>query len=69
MSTAGRHRGDVVVINFTPTYPNATVRSALVTQNDRDNSRMANTIVVQITSNTRHAAEDTQLLIDQSHPD
>jgi mRNA interferase MazF len=69
MSRAGLQRGDVVVVNFTPTNPNATVRPALVIQNDLDNNRMANTIVVQITSNTRRAAEDTQLLIDQSHPD
>ena len=45
------HRGDVVIVDFNPTDPKAKVRPALVVQNDRDNSRMRRTIVVQITSN------------------
>jgi len=35
-----------------------------VIQNDRDNQRLLNTIVVQITSVTRRALEPTQLLIE-----
>lgn len=62
-------RGDVVVVDFTPTNAAASVRPALVVQNDRDNARMRNTVVAQITSNVRRAGEETQLLIDGSHPD
>jgi mRNA interferase MazF len=63
------NRGDVVIVNFHPTAPKATTRPAIIVQNDRDNHRMANTIVAQITSNSRRAQEDTQLLIDQRHSD
>jgi mRNA interferase MazF len=69
MSARGILRGSVVVVDFSPTNPSAGVRPALVVQNDRDNARMANTIVVQITSNLGRAHEDTQLLVDASHPD
>ena len=62
-------RGDVVVVDFTSTNAAASIRPALVVQNDRDNARMANTIVAQITSNIRRSGEDTQLLIDATHPD
>ena len=62
-------RGDVVLID----YPYATgggtkVRPVLVIQNDRDNQRLLNTIVAQITSVTRRALEPTQLLIEISTP-
>lgn len=63
------HRGDVVIVDFYPTDPNARVRPALVVQNDRDNARMQRTIVVQITSNLSRAREDTQHLVDRDHPD
>lgn len=63
------NRGDVVTVNFAPTNPNAKIRPALVVQNDRDNARMQNTIVIQFTSNTTRAQQDTQLLVDHSHPD
>src|SRR5687767_5798716 len=62
-------RGDVVIVDLRRTNPAAKVRPALVIQNDRDNRRMANTIVAQITSNLRRAGEDTQLLVDAAHPD
>lgn len=62
-------RGNVVIVDFAPTNPNAGVRPALVVQNDRDNARMGNTIIAQITSNISRAHEDTQHLIDKSHPD
>ena len=62
-------RGDIVIVDFRPTNPSAKVRPAVVVQNDRDNSRMKNTIIAQITSNIARALEDTQLLIDQAHPD
>ena len=38
-------------------------RPCLIVQNDADNARLTNTIVVQITSNLRTAAEPTQLQI------
>jgi mRNA interferase MazF len=60
-------RGDVVVVNFTPIQPAAGTRPALVVQNDRDNGRMQNTIIAQVTSNISRAHEDTQLLVDPSH--
>jgi mRNA interferase MazF len=63
------HRGDVVIVDFYPTDPRAKVRPALVVQNDRDNARMQRTIVVQITSNVSRSHEDTQYLIDSTHPD
>src|SRR5688500_1669908 len=64
-------RGDVVLLD----YPFAAgggskVRPALVVQNDGDNGRLLNTIVVMITSRTQRAAiEPTQLLIEISTPD
>ena len=64
-------RGDVVLLD----YPFASggsskVRPALVVQNDLDNGRLLNTIVVMITSRTsRASSEPTQLLIDISTTD
>jgi mRNA-degrading endonuclease toxin of MazEF toxin-antitoxin module len=58
-------RGDVVLVN----YPFASgtgskVRPALVVQCDRNNSRLDNTIVAQITSRIRYAqSEPTQVLV------
>ena len=45
------------------------VRPALIVQNDRDNRRLTNTIVAQITSITRRAAESTQLAIELATPE
>jgi mRNA interferase MazF len=50
-------RGAVVLVDFP--YPSGTgskVRPALVVQNDRDNTRLLNTIVVQITGTTHRAS-------------
>ena len=66
MISSSLRRGNVVVVDF---GPQAKTRPALIVQNDRDNARMTNTIVVQITSNTSRAHEKTQHLIDPSHPD
>lgn len=58
-------RGDVVLVDYPyASGTGAKVRPALVIQNDRDNQRLLNTIVVQITSVTRRALEPTQLLIE-----
>ena len=44
-------------------------RPALVVQNDKDNARLSNTILVMITSTTRRSSEPTQLFIDISTPE
>ena len=41
----------------------------LVVQNDANNSRMANTILVFISTNTSRASEPTQVLVDVSTSD
>src|SRR5207302_1705102 len=46
----------------------AKVRPALVVQNDRDNQRLVNTIVAQITTLTRRALEPTQSIIEVATP-
>ncbi len=61
--------GDVVIVDFRPLNPAAKVRPAILAQNDRHNSRMANTIIAQMTSNLARSHEDTRLLIDQTRPD
>ena len=63
------NRGDIVIVDFSQSNPSAGVRPAVVIQNDRDNGRIQNTIVAQVTSNIRRAHEDTHLLIDQTHAD
>jgi mRNA-degrading endonuclease toxin of MazEF toxin-antitoxin module len=62
-------RGDLVIVDFGVVNPAASIRPALVIQNDRDNARMSKTIVAQITTNIRRAGENTQLLIDPGHTD
>lgn len=62
-------RGDIVLA----WYPFAAGtggkrRPCLVVQNDRDNARLTNTVVAQITSNLRAAAEPTHLLIAANTP-
>jgi mRNA interferase MazF len=60
-------RSDVVLVDFP--YPSGTsskVRPALVVQNDTDNARLLNTIVLQITGTTHRHLEATQVLIEVS---
>src|SRR5438132_11171291 len=63
-------RGDVVLLQapFT-SRTGAKTRPMLVVQNDTNNTRMANTILVFITTNTARAAEPTQVLIDIGTPE
>ena len=62
-------RGDVVLVDYPyASGTGAKVRPVLVIQNDRDNRRLRNTIVVQITSVTRRALEPTQSLIELVTP-
>lgn len=63
-------RGDVVLVDFPfVSGRGAKVRPALVVQNDRDNQRLANTIIAMVTSRTHRAAETTQLFIDINTPE
>jgi len=63
-------RGDVVLVDFPyPAGVGSKVRPALVVQNDRDNARLLNTVVVQITSVTSRSAELTQVLVEIATPD
>jgi mRNA-degrading endonuclease toxin of MazEF toxin-antitoxin module len=64
-------RGEIVLVSFPyVTGGGGKNRPALVIQADRNNQRLANTIVAMITGNTRLAAtEPTQLLIDPSTPE
>ena len=62
-------RGDVVLVDYPYAAGGGTkVRPVLVVQNDRDNQRLLNTIVAQITSVTRRTLEPTQLLIEIATP-
>ena len=63
-------RGNVVLV----LYPfasgrGASRRPALVVQNDRDNERLNNTILAQITTNMRHVNDPTHLLIPRATPE
>ena len=63
-------RGDVVLVDYPYAAGGGTkVRPVLVIQNDRDNQRLLNTIVAQITSVTWRALEPTQLLIEITTPE
>src|ERR1700675_4102658 len=63
-------RNDVVLVDFPyPSGKGSKVRPALVIQNDRDNSRLLNTVVAQITGTTHRALEATQILIEMNTPE
>jgi mRNA interferase MazF len=67
-------RGDVVIVDWPLSRPMGATnprkpRPALVVQNDKDNTRMTNTILIMITSVTKRALEPTQLFIDITTPD
>jgi mRNA interferase MazF len=64
------NRGDVVLVDWPFTGGGKSkVRPAVVVQNDRDNQRLINTILVMITGQTQRALEPTQLLLDVSTPE
>ncbi len=61
------NRGDVVLVFYPFAFgTGGKRRPGLVVQNDTDNSRMAATIVAQITTNLARAVEPTHLLIEAS---
>lgn len=58
-------RGDVVLAIYPfASGAGASRRPAVVIQDDRDNTRMQNTIIAQITTNLRRSSEPTHLRID-----
>jgi mRNA interferase MazF len=63
-------RGDVILV-YVPNVgsPGGKVRPALIVQSDHNNARLNETIIAAITSNTSHAHETTQLLIEVATPD
>jgi mRNA interferase MazF len=64
------NRGDVVLAYYPfASGAGASRRPVLVVQSNRENTRLKNTIVVQITSNLRRAKEDTHLLIEVATPE
>lgn len=63
-------RSDVVLVDFPyPSGAGSKVRPALVIQNDRDNQRLLNTVVAQITGTTHRALEATQVLVETNTPE
>jgi mRNA interferase MazF len=63
-------RSDVVLVDFPfPSGKGSKVRPALVIQNDKDNVRLLNTILIQITGTTHRAVEATQVLIELNTPE
>lgn len=58
-------RGDVVIVEFPyADGQRGKNRPAVVLQNDRDNSRLTNTVVAMISGNIRHADELSQVLVE-----
>ena len=63
-------RSDVVLVDFPyPSGKGSKVRPAVVVQNDKDNGRLLNTIVAQITGTTHRAVQATQVMIQQQTPE
>jgi mRNA interferase MazF len=60
-------RGDVVLVQYPfASGAGSARRPALIVQNDRDNERLHNTIVAQITTNLSRASDSRHLFIDLS---
>ncbi len=62
-------RGEVVLVDYPYSDDGSKIRPALVVQNDRDNARLAKTIIVMITGNLRRAGDPSHLLVDPATPD
>jgi len=64
------YRGELVLVDYPYVGSSGSkIRPALIIQNDRDNQRRLNTILVQITGTTRRSLEPTQVLIEISTPE
>jgi mRNA interferase MazF len=63
-------RGDVVLVSYPfASRGGAKIRPALVIQCDRNNGRLDNTVIAQITSRIRYArTEPTQVLVTAASP-
>ncbi|HEY2587771.1 MAG TPA: type II toxin-antitoxin system PemK/MazF family toxin [Tepidisphaeraceae bacterium] len=60
----------MVLVDFPyPSGSGSKVRPALVVQNDKDNARLLNTIIAQITGTTPRSLEATQVLIETGTSD
>jgi mRNA interferase MazF len=58
-------RGDVVVVQFPYVDgQRGKNRPAVIVQNDRENRRLANTVIAMVSGNVQHSDEPTQVLID-----
>jgi mRNA interferase MazF len=63
-------RGDVVLALYPfASGTGASRRPALIVQNDHDNERLHNVVIVQITTNLRRASESTHFLIELATPE
>ena len=63
-------RGDVVLVLYPfPSGRGASRRPALIVQNNRDNRRLDNTIIAQITTTMLHVNDPTHLLIPWGTPE
>ena len=63
-------RGDIVLLQAPfASRAGSKTRPMLVVQNDKNNGRMANTILVFITSNILRATEPGQVLVDVGTPE
>jgi mRNA interferase MazF len=65
------HRGDVVLVNYLfSDRTGSKIRPCLVVQDDRNNARLDDTIVVAISSNvSRATGEPTRLVIEVGTPE
>ena len=63
-------RGDVVLVPFPfQDKPGEKIRPAVVVQNDADNARLLNTVIVMVTGNLQDASQPTTVLVDPSAPE
>jgi len=63
-------RGDVVLVPFPfQDKLGEKIRPAVVVQNDSDNVRLANTVLVMITGNLQDAGQPTTVLVDPTSAD
>jgi mRNA interferase MazF len=64
------NRGDVVVVPFPfQDKPGEKIRPAVVVQSDKENRRLANTILAMITGNMDDVGQPTTVLVDPQTPD
>jgi mRNA interferase MazF len=63
-------RGDVVIVPFPfQDRLGEKIRPAVIVQCDRENQRLANTVVAMVTGNLADAGQPTAVLIDPTAPD